>query len=65
MSGIDIDGSWWDPVGFVDVDHPDAINAANGTFTPHDPNHATFVSDGGFEVSLVRRVGEKQLPGCM
>jgi hypothetical protein len=65
MSGIDIDGSWWDPVGFVNVDHPDAINAANGTFTPHDPNHATFVSDGGLEVSLVRRVGEKQLPGCM
>jgi hypothetical protein len=65
MSGVDLDGSWWDPVGFVNVDHPDAINAANGTFTPHDPNHATFVSDGGFEVSLVRRVGQKHLPMCM
>jgi hypothetical protein len=64
-SGIDIDGSWWDPIGFVDIDHGDAINAADGTFTPHDPNHATFVSDGGFEVSLVRRVGEKHLPMCM
>jgi hypothetical protein len=64
-SGVDVDGSWWDPVGFVDIDHGDAINAAEGTFTPHDPNHATFVSDGDFEVSLVRRVGEKHLPMCM
>jgi hypothetical protein len=64
-SGIDIDGSWWDTVGFVDIDHGDAINAADGTFTPHDPNHATFVSDGGFEVSLVRRIAEKHLPMCM
>ena len=44
MSGVDVDGSWWDPVGFVDIDHPDAINAADGTFTPHDTNHATFTS---------------------
>ena len=65
MSGVDVDGSWWDPVGFVDIDHGDAINAAEGTFTPHDPNHATFVTDGGFEVSLVRRVGQKHLPICM
>ena len=26
MSGVDVDGSWWDPVGFVDIDHSDAIN---------------------------------------
>jgi hypothetical protein len=65
MSGVDLDGSWWDAIGFVNVDHPDAINTANGTFTPQDPNHATFVSDGGFEVSLVRRVGQKHLPMCM
>ncbi len=65
MSGVDVDGSWWDPVGFVDIDHPDAINAANGTFAPSDPNHATFTSDGGFSGQLVRRVGEKHLPMCM
>ena len=65
LSGVDVDGSWWDPVGFVDIDHPDAINAANGTFAPSDPNHATFTSDGGFSVNVVRRVGEKYLPGCM
>ena len=44
---------------------PDAINAADGTFAPSDPNHATFTSDGGFSVNVVRRVGEKYLPGCM
>jgi hypothetical protein len=65
MSGVDVDGSWWDPVGFVDIDHADAINSANGSFAPSDPNHATFTSDGGLTVNLVRRVGEKYLPGCM
>ena len=65
MSGVDVDGSWWDPVGFVDIDHPDAINSANGMFAPSDPNHATLTSDGGFSVNVVRRVGEKYLPGCM
>ena len=64
-SGIDVDGSWWDPIGFVDADHPAVINAADGTFTPHDTNHATFTADGGLEVTLVRRVGEKHLPMCM
>jgi hypothetical protein len=65
LSGVDVDGSWWDPVDFVDIDHSDAINSANGTFTPSDPNHATFTSDGGFSVNVVRRVGDKYLPGCM
>ena len=65
LSGVDVDGSWWDPVGFVDIDHADAINAANGTLAPSEPNHATFTSDGGFSVNVVRRVGEKYLPGCM
>ena len=64
-SGVDVDGSWWDPVGFVDVDHSDAINAASGTFAPSDPNHATFTSVGGFRVDVVRRVGDKYLPMCM
>jgi hypothetical protein len=65
MSGIDVDGSWWDPVGFVDVDRADAINAASGTFAPTDPNHATYTSDNGFSVNLLRRVGQKHLPMCM
>jgi hypothetical protein len=64
-SGIDVDGSWWDPIGFVDGDDSAFVNATDGTFTPHDTNHATFQSDAGFEVTLVRRVGDKHLPMCM
>jgi hypothetical protein len=64
-SGIDAGGSWWDPVGAVDGDHPDAINAAEGTLTITDPDHATFRSESGFTVQLVRRDGEKYLPPCM
>jgi hypothetical protein len=64
-SGVDVDGSWWDPVGFVDPGHGDSINAASGTFVPVDPNHATFTSDGGFSVNLLRRLGDKHLPLCM
>ena len=63
-SGIDADGSWWDPVGPVDADHPDAINAAEGTLNVLDPDRATFTSKGGLTVQLVRRDGEKYLPLC-
>ena len=30
-SGVDLGGSWWDPIGVVDSDHGDSINAAEGT----------------------------------
>ncbi len=63
-SGIDAGGSWWDPVGPVDGDHPDAINAAEGTLTIVDPDHATFTSRGGFTVQLQRHQGDKYLPLC-
>ena len=63
-SGIDLGGSWWDPVGTIDADHPDAINAASGILTVIDPDHATFVSSGGLTVQLVRRDGAKHLPMC-
>jgi hypothetical protein len=64
-SGVDVDGSWWDPVGFVDSSHGDSINAVEGTFVAADRNHATFTSDGGFSVELLRRLGDKHLPLCM
>lgn len=63
-SGIDAGGSWWDPVGPVDGDHPDAINAAEGTLTIIDPDHATFTSRGGLTVQLQRHEGAKYLPLC-
>ena len=63
-SGVDLDGSWWDPVGSVDGDHGDSINAADGTIVAIDRDHATFKSAGGFVVSLQRRVGPKYLRLC-
>lgn len=64
-SGIDVDGSYWDPVGLVDPDHADAINAADGTFTFTGPDQGLFVSKGGWQVQLIRHQGPKHLPGCM
>jgi hypothetical protein len=64
-SGIEVGGSWWDPIGIIDGDHQDAINAAEGTLAILDLDRATFTSDSGFTVRLVRRDGPKGLPGCM
>jgi hypothetical protein len=64
-SGIDVGGSWWDPVGPVDGDHSDSVNEVEGTLAILDPDHATFTSKNGFTVQLVRREGEKFLPYCM
>lgn len=63
-SGIDLGGSWWDPVGPIDADHGDSINAADGTIAFTDPDHATFTSKGGLTVQLQRREGGKHLPFC-
>jgi hypothetical protein len=63
-SGIDLGGSWWDPVGPIDSDHPDAINSAEGTIAFADPDHATFTSKAGLIVQLQRRDGPKHLPFC-
>jgi hypothetical protein len=64
-SGIDVDGSYWDPIGPIDWEHGDAINSAEGTFAFLDPRHATFTSKGGFVVALQRHEGAKLLPFCM
>ncbi len=63
-SGIDHGGSWWDPVGLIDYNHGDAINAAEGTIAPVGPDRAVFTSKNGFVVQLVRRNGAKFLPFC-
>ena len=63
-SGIDLGGSWWDPVGPIDWDHPDTINSAEGTIAFNDPDHATFTSKGGLTVRLERRDGGKHFPFC-
>jgi hypothetical protein len=65
FSGIDADGSWWDPVGPVDMDSGDAVNATEGVLNLTDPTHGTFTAPSGFAVQLQRRNGAKVLPPCM
>ena len=65
FSGIDADGSWWDPVGPVDMDNGDAVNATEGVLNLTDPTHGTFVAPSGFSIQLQRRDGAKVLPPCM
>lgn len=65
FSGIDADGSWWDPVGPVDMDSGDAVNATAGILNLTDPTHGTFVAPSGFAIQLERRDGAKLLPMCM
>jgi hypothetical protein len=64
LSGIDVDGSYWDPVGYVDMQHPDAINAAEATFTMTTPATARLETAGGLGLDLIRRSGSKRLPLC-
>lgn len=63
-SGVDVGGSWWDPIGVVDSDHADSINAAEGTIILVGPDQARFTSKGGLTVQLVRHAGAKFLPLC-
>ena len=65
FSGIDVDGSWWDPVGPVDMNGGDAVNATEGVLNLTDPTHGTFTAPSGFAIQLQRRDGAKVLPPCM
>ena len=63
-SGIDVDGTFWDPAGLVNHAHPDLINSAPGTFALTSATTATLRTNGGLTVQLVRHPGPKYLPGC-
>jgi hypothetical protein len=63
-SPIDVDGSFWDPVGAVDSNAAEAINSSEGTFSLVGPNEAQYRSHSGFTVSLRRHEGAKNLFGC-
>jgi hypothetical protein len=63
-SPIDFDTSLWDPIGSVDGDAPEAINATDGLIRLVDPVAAEFVADSGFIVRLSRHVGPRSLPAC-
>jgi hypothetical protein len=64
FSPIDVDGTFWDPVGFVDVDHADTVNSAAGVFTRTSPVSASLRTTGGLSVDLVRHQGVKQFRLC-
>jgi len=64
-SGVDLGSSWWDPIGFVDSDHADSINAAEGTILLVGPDQARFTSTSGLTVQLARHAGAKYLRLCM
>jgi hypothetical protein len=63
-SPIDFDGSFWDPVGFIDPSQPAAINSAAGVMTLTTSTTAVFVTPQGFRLDLVRHLGAKHVPGC-
>jgi hypothetical protein len=65
LSGIDVDGSFWNPIGRLDMTHPDAINAVSAEFTLTTPATATLRTANGLELTLVRHPGNKHLPACM
>ena len=63
-SGIDVDGSFWDPVGAVDVNHADAINGASARFTLTSSQTARLETSGGLHVDLGRHTGPTYLLAC-
>jgi hypothetical protein len=63
-SGIDVDGSYWNPIGLVDSDHNDFINSAPATFTLLTPNTARLETRDGLTLELVRHPGSKHLELC-
>jgi hypothetical protein len=63
-SGIDVDGSFWDPVGMIDPDRVDLINAGNARFTLNSPDAAILVTETGAALQLVRHPGSKFMFGC-
>lgn len=64
-SGIDFDGSLWDPVGSVEYGASEAINSADGTIRLTSPTTAVFSTPSGFRLDLVRHHGLKFVPACM
>jgi hypothetical protein len=62
-TGIDADGSWWDPIGLIDTENPDTINSAKATMLITDRNTAVLQT-ARLRVDLVRHPGPKSFRGC-
>jgi hypothetical protein len=61
---VDFDGSFWLPVGLVDGDAADLVNAASGEMVLIESNLAQFEADSGFTVQLARFAGPKHVFLC-
>jgi hypothetical protein len=62
-SGIDADGSFWDPIGQIDRENPDTINSAAGIMVISSEESATLQT-ARLRLELVRHQGLKYLPAC-
>lgn len=63
-SGIDFDGSWWDPIGEIDAYAPESSGPTRGAITLTTATTAIFETESGFRINLVRHVGPKWVAGC-
>ena len=61
---VDFDGSFWLPVGQVDGDAADLVNAGSGQMVLLELNLARFEADTGFTVELARFPGPKHVFLC-
>jgi len=61
---VDFDGSFWLPIGQVDGDAADLVNAGSGQMVLLEPNLAQFEADSGFTVQLARFPGPKHVFLC-
>jgi hypothetical protein len=61
---VDFDGSFWVPIGELDFDLPETINAAAGQMQLVGPNRAQFASGGKLVATLARFPGPKQFWLC-
>jgi hypothetical protein len=63
-SPIDFDASFWDPIGPVDGDAPEAVNITSGTIRLLDAVDAEFRAPSGFTVHVRRHPGASAVEGC-
>jgi hypothetical protein len=61
---VDFDGSFWLPVGQVDGDSADLVNAGSGEMVLLGPDRAQFQADSGFTVQLARFPDPKHVFLC-
>lgn len=61
---VDFDGSFWVPVGQVDGDANDLVNAGSGRILLLGPTLAEYIGDGGFTIGLVSFPGAKHISIC-